>query len=208
MSGFADSSTHPTFSRALDVDDVPPEGLDLTISATEPERQALAAEDGLEGLAKLEADLHVQPWRNGGLTVAGEVRARLTQICVVTLDPFDSELVEPVDVKFAPVPGAVAQPSLKGRQVRDPPRRRAAEPPTPPPVGGLTLDAEDAPDPILDGRVDLGAIVSEFLALGLDPYPRKPGFAFEESAAVDIDDKPESPFAKLEALKGALPPRR
>jgi uncharacterized metal-binding protein YceD (DUF177 family) len=209
MSGFADTNTHPTFSRRLDVDDVPPEGLDLTISATEPERLALAAEDGLEGLAKLEADLHVDPWRKGGLTVTGEVRARITQICVVTLDPFESELVEPIDVKFAPAPGSVAEVSLKGRQVRDPPRRRTAvPPPSPPAAHGLTLDAEDPPDPIFDGRIDLGALVAEFLALGLDPYPRKPGVAFEENPAADDDDKPESPFAKLEALKGALPPRR
>ena len=42
-------------------------------------------------------------------------------------------------------------------------------------------DAEDAdiPDPIVGGRIDFGVLTAEFLALGLDPYPRKPGMAFE-----------------------------
>ncbi len=105
----------------------------------------------------------------------------MTQICVVTLDPFDSEIVEPVDVKFAPVqrPVRLTEPQEAGRcAIRRPTRGRA---PTPPPAGELTLEGEDPPDPIIDGRVDLGAIVAEFLALGLDPYPRKPGVEFEEA---------------------------
>ena len=28
-------------------------------------------------------------------------------------------------------------------------------------------------------QIDLGALAAEFLALGLDPYPRKPGVAFD-----------------------------
>ena len=37
------------------------------------------------------------------------------------------------------------------------------------------LAIEDAPDPIVDGKIDLGALAAEFMILGLDPYPRKPG---------------------------------
>src|SRR5881397_2716942 len=103
MPGDADAYLVSAFSRPLSVQEVPPEGLDLAISATEAEREALAAQDGLEALAKLEASLHVAPWRVGGLAVTGEMRARITQICVVTLDPFESEIVEPIEVKFAPV---------------------------------------------------------------------------------------------------------
>ncbi len=36
----------------------------------------------------------------------------------------------------------------------------------------------DPPDPIVNGRIDLGQLAAEFLALGLDPYPRKPGVEF------------------------------
>ena len=47
-----------------------------------------------------------------------------------------------------------------------------------------------------DGRIDLGAIVGEHLALGLDPYPRSPGVAF----AGHIEDEPD---ADPIALRGA-----
>jgi uncharacterized metal-binding protein YceD (DUF177 family) len=59
--------------------------------------------------------------------------------------------------------------------------------------------AQDPPDEIVGGRIDLGALTAEFLALGLDPYPRKPGvdFAFEEPEA-----KPDTPFAALAKLRG------
>ena len=57
----------------------------------------------------------------------------------------------------------------------------------------------EPPDEIAGGHVDLGALTAEFLALGLDPYPRKPGvdFNFEDGST-----KPDSPFAALGRLKG------
>jgi hypothetical protein len=65
--------------------------------------------------------------------------------------------------------------------------------------GGGGGDAGDEPpDEITDGQIDLGALAAEFLMLGLDPYPRKPGadFSFEG----DGQDR-ESPFGALRALK-------
>ncbi len=43
------------------------------------------------------------------------------------------------------------------------------------------------PEPLIGGVVDLGALATEFLILGLDPYPRKPGAVFEPPP----DHKPE-----------------
>lgn len=192
MPSVADASLRPPFSQVLEVEEVPPEGLDMTISATEPECQAIADENGLQAVGKLEGDLHIAPWHKGGLAVTGEMRARVTQICVVSLDPFDSEIVEPIDVKFAPVDVAeMMPPSRRGLRVA------RGDTPT---SGGAALAAEDPPDPIIDGRIDVGALVAEFLALSLDPYPRKPGVEFQESEPAAPAD--ESPFAKLEVLKG------
>ena len=200
MSARADANISPAFSRLLAVEEVPPEGLDLTISATEAERATIAAADGLEGLAKLEGSLHIAPWGKGGVSVTGEMRARISQICVITLEPFESEIVEPIQVKFAPEAGAPmdrgAVSPLPGKSAR---RRRI----TPPTQAAPTAEFadEDPPDPIIDGRIDLAALIAEFLALGLDPYPRKPGVEFED-ARVGGTEAAESPFAKLEALKG------
>ena len=47
--------------------------------------------------------------------------------------------------------------------------------------------------------VDLGAIATEFLLLGIDPYPRKPGVVFEALADDEYDTA--QPFSALAALK-------
>jgi hypothetical protein len=57
---------------------------------------------------------------------------------------------------------------------------------------------EDPPDPIVGGAVDLGVLTAEFLALGLDPHPRKPDADFRFEAS---DEPPPSPFAALDKLR-------
>ena len=58
----------------------------------------------------------------------------------------------------------------------------------------------DNAEPLVDGLIDLGAIATEFLILGLDPYPRKVGAVFQPPQAATPD---EGPFAALAALKKA-----
>jgi len=43
---------------------------------------------------------------------------------------------------------------------------------------GNVCVAQDPPDPIINGQIDLGALAAEFLVLNLDLYPRKPGATF------------------------------
>ena len=70
------------------------------------------------------------------------------------------------------------------------------------PAGAVGGDAEADADPIGHGEVDLGEVVSETLALELDPYPRKPGESFAEH--IEFDDKSAgrpSSFAGLDKLR-------
>ena len=60
----------------------------------------------------------------------------------------------------------------------------------------FSLDDEDEPDPIIEGKIDLGALAAEFFALGLDPYPRKPGASFELNAKPEPADSPFAVLAK------------
>jgi hypothetical protein len=53
------------------------------------------------------------------------------------------------------------------------------------------------PEPLEGGIVDLGALATEFLILGLDPYPRKPGAVFVPPQGADLD---QGPFAALGRL--------
>lgn len=57
------------------------------------------------------------------------------------------------------------------------------------------------PEPLVGGIVDLGAIATEFLILGIDPYPRKPDAKFTPPKS---EDDGTHPFSGLEALKKRL----
>ncbi len=166
----------PPFSRRVRVDALPAEGLSQTIEASPDERAALAALNRLPAVASLAAAFAVQRSGRGGVRVTGEVHAEVTQLCVVSLEPFAATVDEPVDVRFAPVKDA------------RPPRREGDNDEM------VEIGGEDPPDPIVDGKIDLGALAAEFLALGLDPYPRKPGVAFDPPEPQGGRD---SPFAAL-----------
>jgi hypothetical protein len=161
-------------SRPVLVGRIPAEGLQVEVEANAEERAALAADFGLPELKSLRGSYRLTG-RGDTVHVVGRVTAELVQTCVVTLDPFESQLDEEVEVDFA-----------------------EPDPDLQPDEPELEIDlAQEGPDPIVDGRIDLGALTAEFLAVGLDPYPRKPGVDF----AFDEGDGEASPFAKLAALK-------
>lgn len=176
-------ATHPEtaiFSYPVIVDEIPIDGLDVRIAADAATLKALAKADDVPNIASLEAIFHLSPKLGQRINVTGEMRATVTQICVVTLEPFDSDIVETIDVDFAPP--EMVQDDFSG------------------PPGEEALLTPDPPDPIIDGKIDLGALAAEFMALGLDPYPRKPGVNFEAPAGVP-EAGAESPFSVLNKLK-------
>ena len=168
----------PPFSRQVKVDALPADGLSQTIEATADERAALAALNHLPAIVSLTASFTARRSGRGGVHVTGDVRAEVTQVCVVSLEPFAATVDEAVDVRFAPAEAAEA-----ARRVKEDDAEMVE-------VGG-----EDPPDPIVDGKIDLGALAAEFFALGLDPYPRKPGVAFDPPEEAQGGE--ESAFAAL-----------
>lgn len=188
------------FPRPVDVHAVPDGGLDMAIEATAEERAAIAAEIGLAGLDALTARFHIQPRAGGRFEVEGSLEASIAQVCVVSLEPFNSTITREIDLEFAPPPRSVEVPALPARSRRREPAPREAPPPRPVVVPGND-DQEDPADPIVDGKIDLGAVTLEFLTLSLDLYPRKPGVHFTDVSVGDKDKAGESPFAALRRLK-------
>jgi hypothetical protein len=165
------------FSRPMSLADVPPNGRSVSVVTSEEERLGLARLLQLPAIAALEATLIVSPYGKDGLEVEGEIHAQLTQICVVTGEPFESDVISPVEIRFSPH-GQDPNAPVGPEEFVDP-------------------EAEDPPDLLVGGRIDLGAIVSEFLALALDPYPKKPGASF----GTHVGPGTESPFGALSSLK-------
>jgi uncharacterized metal-binding protein YceD (DUF177 family) len=168
-----------TFARAWSVrvtrSEVPETGRHFDLVADAQARTAIAKLAGVVDLPRLEARFDVTPHGRHGLHVVGDVSATVGQICSVTLEPIENEIDEPVDLVFLPAPaGASAE------------------------RGEVEVPLEDEPEILVDDAVDLGAIATEFVVLGVDPYPRKPGVVFERPA--DGDDSAH-PFAALAELK-------
>jgi hypothetical protein len=169
------------FSRMVAAAEVPAEGSHVRFEADAGERAALARFLDVPDMAGFVADLTVRPWRKGGLMVEGTVSARLTRICVVSLEPFEASLNEPVEARYSAAPRAM--PGVAGSGAAGEPR------------GSHAADL-DAPDELEGGKADLGALAVEFAALGLDPYPRKPGVALEGASTGEAAPA-DSPFAVL-----------
>lgn len=175
------------FSRPLDASTVGEAAMPVKIVAKETEMIAMARLDGLAGIDQLEADLTISREGRSGLRVTGVVKARVRQTCVVSLEPFDAEVLEPVDVHYLP------EADIAHLRARRPKLEEA---------GGAE---DDLPDPIVGGRIDLGALTAEYLVLGLDPYPRKPGVAYVGPQPGAEDAAAVSPFAALSRLKSERP---
>jgi hypothetical protein len=172
------------FNRMVVAAEVPAEGTAFRFEADAGERAALARFLDVPDVASFAAELTVRPWRKGGLEVAGNVSAKLTRICVVSLEPFETTLGEAVEARFAPAPQSA--PGVAGSGAAGEPR------------GSHAADL-DAPDRLEGGKADLGALAVEFAALGLDPYPRKPGVALEAASAGN-EAPSGNPFAALAGL--------
>ncbi len=171
-------STIP-FSRPWSARHVGQAGSEVALTAEPAERDALAREFGLASIDRLEARLRMEG-RPDRVRVTGRVTADVVQTCVVTLEPFPARVDAAVDVTFR---------ERSDKEARWEEERAVSE-----------VEADlDAPDDLVDGTIDLGQVASEFLALALDPYPRKPGAELETDRAGEVET---SPFAALKGLAG------
>jgi len=171
----------PPWSVPVPVTEIPDTGLFQAIEAKPDVRKAMAELGSLPDIAAVKAELKLLPVKGGTVHVTGRVTGKVTQICVVTLDPFDNDVDEDVDVVFAP-PSQI-------RELAD-----SADD-----DGESDDDRPDPPEPIDNGVIDLGKLATDALFLGLDPYPRKPDAVFQDQ--VEAPSADEHPFAALRALK-------
>ncbi len=171
----------PEFSRPFSVRDIAPEGRSETLSATFDECDAVAGRFGVEAIKSLSATLNIQPWKRGGFRVRGDASAKITQICVVTLEPFEQVIQASLDQVFVEKSSSLVADQADVV---------------------VSIDDEDI-GYIEDDNIELGEFAVEALCLELDPYPRKQGAEFSSSTDGDAADnvKKENPFAVLKQLK-------
>jgi uncharacterized metal-binding protein YceD (DUF177 family) len=130
-------------------------GARVDVEATPTELAALARRMGIPAIGALTCRFELHRAGGDAVQAHGSLRASVQQICVVTLEPFDSKLAEDFAVVFVPA----------GTESEE-------------------IDPE-ADDEIgyQGGILDLGEAASEQLALALEPFPRKPGAELPDDLA-------------------------
>ncbi|MGG7565446.1 YceD family protein [Rhodovulum sp. DZ06] len=177
----------PEFPRPIKVSALPPEGRTFKETADGQERAALAERFGARKVKRFAVEGRLSP-EGAGWRLTAEIRARITQTCVVTLEPVDQLIEEPFTRLYLPdLPEA--DESLE-----------------------VDLDPEEDDEPEPLGRfIDPGEAAAEAAALVLDPYPRAEGIAFARASSApknadeitDEEARPR-PFAALAELKAKL----
>lgn len=161
--------------------DIPQSGLSREREAAPDELTRVARALDLMACANLRTAYTIVPTIDGRYRLSGRLHAEIGQTCVVTLEPVDSTIEDGFDVTFWP------------------------EEDMPAPRGGeVDFDEESDPEPIVVGKIDVGRVVFECLAAGVDPFPRKPGATLDGPSSAPADGgarKPESPFAVLANIK-------
>lgn len=173
------------FSRVVAVDVLEQGEVAETISAREEERLALAARFGLVALDSLSAQMTLRRIGRGPVVrVEGRLSAEVLQTCVVSLEPVRSRIEEEFVLLYAPEGSGVRH----GHVLEE----------------GFGVADDDWPEPLEEGRIDIGEAVAQQLALALDPYPRKPGVRLEDMIGrpegAGADEAPAGPFAALVRL--------
>lgn len=144
----------------------------------------LAGYLGVDLVENFQAELAVRRWRKQGAIVEGTVSADIVQQCVVTLEPVRSHVNETVHARYLPASMLQTDKTSQDEIIVDP-------------------LAEDPPEPFEGREINLGLLLLEHLALGIDAYPRAPGAAIPESFTPTAaeDEKRPNPFQVLAQLR-------
>lgn len=168
------------FSRPERLDTIGERERIVEIVANEAERSALAKRFAIVSIARLEARFAIRR-DDSGILVKGRVTGAAVQACSVTDEPLDTQIDEPVALRF------VQQLVAEGDEVE------------------LSDDALDVVA-IVGGAIDLGEAAADTLALAIDPFPRGPNAAAALAAAGVISEdefRPANAFADLKAQMAA-----
>jgi hypothetical protein len=165
----------PPLEWAIDVNAISHAPADFSYEANKGELAALRRYAEVEDLRSFKSRLTVVPLTGGKFRVSGILQADVIQASVVNLAIVPASIEESFSIEYWP-------PDLI--QTR-----------------GEVAEAfnEDQPEPIADGRLPIGELLSELLAVSIDPYPRNEGDTFEWTPA---NPEPEAgPFADLARLR-------
>ena len=170
--------SNPPLQWSIDVHSVHAP-LSLSYEANKHELEALKGYAEVEDVTSFNSELRVSPLSAGRFKVAGRLKADAVQASVVDLSAVPAAIDETFTVEFWP------QELIEER------------------AGDDISFADEPPEPIVGGRIAIGAFLSELLSVSLDPYPRNSDDMFSWAPA---EKEPRvTPFAELARLRQKKP---
>ncbi len=146
-------SSESKFSRLCDVDGLGRELVRIEFDPNEAELAGLRDRLNVQDVKFLQAKVELQRQENSTLVdVHVAYKTVVVQQCVVKLEPVEQEIEEEFSVLFAEAEDLEVTPV--GVEIVH------------------TLEDDDPPDMIVDGKIDVADVIAEYIALALDPYPR------------------------------------
>lgn len=183
------------FSYAVLADDITTAPAQITFEPNEHERAKIA--ERLHIIALDRASVTIELVRESGhiFYVRGEFSADIRQECVVTLEPIQSTIGDEFEAWFSDQDQIA---SFKKAQHEAKAKKEFVEVPM--------LEESEDPEPLEDGKIDLGELFVQYLSLSINPYPHKPGVSLDDidpalkqkaQESGDAKFKPNNPFAAL-----------
>lgn len=167
------------FSRLIDLTKLSSIDTLLTFKADEKEcadvakRFDLVSVSSLSGSCTIIHDTQEECYR-----INGDIKAKCEQRCIVTLKPVAETIQESFSVWLRP----------SSRQEED--------------ESNEELDPYDDIDYYVGDSIDMGEIITQYLSVFLDPYPKAESAKLHKEIMVDDnDDIKVNPFKDLEKLK-------
>ncbi len=181
----------PEWSRKVEAATVEDTPLSLRIEATAQERKDVARRLKVSEISQLNADITLKREEGSHIIhVEGTLQAEVVQPCVVTLEPVVSLIQEPVESWYSDEEQIVSLTRVRREK-----------------VGKMVdsemeiMDEKDDPDPVVEGHIDVGELVTQFLSLAINPYPQAEGAVYTETSIPTEPPKRANPFAGLKDWK-------
>lgn len=164
------------FSRPLDVTMLPQKKKQLSFKATTNECVLLATRLGCVSIDYFESDVAIQPYDRTDFIAEVSFRSKVTQECVVTLEPVYTSIETSVRLRLVPNSDLCDADSF--------------------------YESHDYEIENFSGDViDMGELLTQYLCLEIPLSPRSENAPTSEGAGATPDSQKDSPFQVLSSLK-------
>lgn len=182
------------WSHFVDAEDITSTEIKKVISASPQERKDLANRFDVPGIEHAEATLHIARQEGSHVIhLRGEIKADIQQVCVVTGEDIVSHVEDSFEAWYEDGEDVVSLQKVRRERLSTGMDNEVKMP-----------DEREEPEPVVDGKIDVGELAAQYLSLSIEPYPYKEGLTLSEeqkNALASETELRKNPFAALKDWK-------